>query len=272
MTFLEATNIQQVVDEFRAPDFRGGLVTMPWKTLIIPHLDQVDDMVVRLGACNHVSVTEDGALQGTNTDWVGIRDSLLRAKAPVPAGDGRHGLVIGAGGASRAAVYALATLGCKEVYIVNRDLEEVDALMRDMQNYSPQDRPNVIHVQTVQQAKLLPAPSYIVGTVPDFEPQTASEVEARNVYATLLKSKDNSHPGTMLDMCYHPLETRNLRLAEHHGWSVVDGVQVVGHQFRVQWRPWTNTEIDDRQEAAAWKILRETVLTDPTVIPPQQKL
>ena len=51
---------------------------MPWKKSIIAHLDEVDDAVLVLGACNHVSLTEDRRLRGTNTDWIGVKNCLLQ--------------------------------------------------------------------------------------------------------------------------------------------------------------------------------------------------
>jgi quinate dehydrogenase len=271
MSFLEAKSIEEVVDTFRAPDFAGGIVTMPWKKSIIPHLDHVDDIVSTLGACNHVSVNEDGTLSGTNTDWIGIKNALLGAHTSASSVAGRRGLIVGAGGAGRAAVYALTNLGCKDIYVVNRDAGEVQELSNDVQNYERSSRPSIRHVQTVQQAQDLLPPHYIVGTVPDFEPTTASEIEARRVFVEFL-SKDRPDQSAMLDMCYHPLLTRNLRLAQQYGWPTVDGVQVVGHQLKAQWKPWTGQELDEEQEKAAWAILERSSLSDPTVTPQEARL
>lgn len=265
MSFLEATTIQEVVETYRGPTFAGGIVTMPWKKSIIPYLDHVDDIVLAIGACNHVSVAENGALHGTNTDWMGIRDVLIGAQQPASTAARRRGLIIGAGGASRAAVYALAKLGCREIYIVNRDAEEVGELITDVGNYEASSRPNVTHVQTIQQARLLPSPDYIVGTVPDFKTKTASELEARNVYEEFLSKKDRPQRAVMLDMCYHPLRTGNIQLAEQYGWLVVDGVQVIGHQLQAQWKPWTGQSLTEEQEKVAWEMLRRSALSDPTV-------
>ncbi|OCT52896.1 Quinate dehydrogenase [Cladophialophora carrionii] len=271
MSFLEAKSIDEVVDTFRAPEFAGGIVTMPWKKNIIPHLDYVDGIALTLGACNHVSVNDDGTLHGTNTDWIGVRDALLEAQTSSSIVAGRRGLIIGAGGAGRAAVYALTSLGCKDIYVVNRDAGEVDGLAQDVQNYETASRPNVTHIQTVHQAQGLFPPHYIVGTVPDFEPSIASEIEAQSVYVEFL-SKERPDQSVMLDMCYHPLQTRNLRLAQQYGWPTVDGVQVVGHQLKAQWKPWTGRELEEEQEKAAWEILRRCALSDPTVTPQEAKL
>ena len=265
MSFLEARTIREVVDVYRGSEFAGGIVTMPWKTSIIPYLDQIDDIVLTIGACNHVSVAENGALYGTNTDWIGIREALIGTQRSTSTAAERKGLIIGAGGASRAAVYALTKLGCKDIYIVNRDVEEVGQLMKDVRNYQPSRPLNVFHVQTVQQARLLPPPDYVVGTVPDFEPTTVPEIEARNVYAEFLGKQDKPEHAVMLDMCYHPLRTRNVHLAEQHGWLVVDGIEVIGHQLQAQWKPWTGQNLNEQQIKIACEMLRKNALLDPTV-------
>ncbi|KIY03307.1 uncharacterized protein Z520_01774 [Fonsecaea multimorphosa CBS 102226] len=265
MTFLAASTLQVVSDAFHAPDFAGGVVTMPYKKTIIPCLDHVDDLVDQLGACNHVSVADDGTLRGTNTDWVGIKKVLLQGAPTTDPGQGPRGMVVGAGGASRAAIYALMELGCKDVYIINRDAGEVEGLVEDVHHYKTPNRPNIVHVQTLQQAQTLLCPHWIVSTVPDFEPRTLAELEARSVYIEFL-TKERPHQALMLDMCYHPLMTRNLQLAKQHGWQIVDGVQVVGHQLKEQWRLWTGEEINEQQEEVAWRILRESASSDSTVI------
>ncbi|KIW27795.1 uncharacterized protein PV07_07502 [Cladophialophora immunda] len=267
MTFLAASTLQEVSDAFHAPNFAGGIVTMPYKKTIIPCLDHVDDLVDQLGACNHVSVANDGTLKGTNTDWVGVKKALLQGEPATDPGRGFKGMVVGAGGASRAAIYALMELGCKDVYIVNRDVGEVQELVEDVHHYKMPNRPKIVHVQSTQQARELPCPHWIVSTVPDFEPRTPAELQARSVYLEFLAKKDRPHQALMLDMCYHPLMTRNLRLAKQHGWPIVDGVQVVGHQLKEQWRPWTGEEINTQEEEIAWRILRNSANSDPTVTP-----
>ncbi|OAL39638.1 hypothetical protein AYO20_01035 [Fonsecaea nubica] len=266
MTFLEASALQEVLDAFYASDFAGGIVTMPYKKTIIPCLDHVDDLVGQLNACNHVSVADDGTLRGTNTDWVGIKKALLGSEPATRAVQGLKGAVIGAGGASRAAVYALMDLGCEDVYVINRDAGEIEELIEDVNHYKTPTRPHIVHVRTAEQASTLPCPQWIVSTVPDFEPRTSGEIQARAVYVQFLTKERPPH-ACMLDMCYHPLPTRNLRLAEEHGWPIVDGVQVVGHQLKEQWRPWTGEEINKQQEEIAWRILRESANSDPTVTP-----
>lgn len=241
--FLRISSIGDIMKLFRAPDFAGGIVTMPHKRTVIPLLDYYDELVKILGACNFVYSAPNGRLHGTNTDWVGIHKAI-QARTPdhIP---GRTAMVYGAGGASRAAVYALwAGLRCSKIYLVNRDDQEVAELLQDIGQHGDSYRPDVVHVQTVSQALQLRSPHYVVATVPDFEAVTAGEIEARNILIEFLRRKD-SDKGLLLDMCYHPPVTRNIQLAEKFGWSVVHGFTVVAHQFALQWKLWTNRAIEE---------------------------
>ncbi|KAH8712046.1 3-dehydroshikimate dehydratase [Phaeosphaeriaceae sp. PMI808] len=217
----ECPTIDDVLTIFRAATFAGGVVTMPYKKSIMPLLDELDPLAITIGACNNVYLTPEGRLRGTNTDWQGIKGCLLfGAKGKGPEAIGRAALIIGAGGASRAAVYALFTeLGCGDIYIVNRDAQEVADLLEDTKAYasSPSSRkPQLIHVTSVAQAEALEAPFYVVGTVPDFEAKTEEEITARDMLTTFLKKKKK---GVLLDMCFKPRNTRILQLGRNNGWT-----------------------------------------------------
>jgi quinate dehydrogenase len=165
------------------------------------------------------------------------------------------GLIVGAGGASRAAVFTLSTqLYCPVIYILNRDEGEVAEMMRDSQKLSPV--PNIIHVQSAQQAKTLDTPFYVVCCVPDLEPQTAAE---EIVKVSLTEFLSRSEKGVLLDMCFKPRRTRIIKLAERLGWPTVEGTHVIGYQVEEQWQLWAGNERVKRLDRdGAWKILLQT--------------
>lgn len=112
----DTPDIGAFIAQLRQPDWVGAVVTLPHKRTVIPLLDEVDDHVRALRACNGVWKRGDGKLVGTNTDWQGIYGSLI---AETKEGKGKPALIIGAGGASRAAVYALSKhLDCPTIYVV----------------------------------------------------------------------------------------------------------------------------------------------------------
>lgn len=265
MRFLQSQTLEDVVKLFRSPDFAGGIVTMPWKKSIIPFLDETDELVSLLGACNIVTTTPDGWLRGTNIDWVGIKIPLLLARPPNDATT--CGMIYGAGGAGRAALYALvAEMNLKTILIINRDDDEVTDFIADTSRYKDRSNFEIIHVKSADQAKSLPAPFYIVSTVPDFEAKTPCENAAREVLREFL-SRGQGGDGVMLDMCYHPRITRNIQLARDFGWTTLDGVKVVANQFTAQWELWTQQEMPQEIKATAFSMLEQIALADNTVGP-----
>lgn len=104
----------------QALSVRGLSVTMPHKHAVFTLLDTLTPIARRLEAVNCVSIDLDGA-RGDNTDGPGLVAALRRGHGFDPAG--RRCLVVGAGGAARSVVAALADAGAAEVVVVNRTAE-----------------------------------------------------------------------------------------------------------------------------------------------------
>lgn len=241
----------------------GLVVTMPYKNAIMPHLDALDDLTIMIGACNNVyrDAVDPKKLRGTNTDWIGIKGCLLEKSEGGKAVLGRPALIIGAGGASRAAVYALHEhFKASVIYVLNRDEQEVRDLEKDTQRLlSP---PRIIHVKTTQLLEL-ETPYYVVGTVPDFEPKTAEEITVRDMLKQFLARPEK---GVLLDMCFKPRRTRMIQLAESLEWSCIEGTHVIGYQIEDQYKLWAGDEASktiDRQ--GAWRILMEQAENSPGI-------
>lgn len=138
---------QDMINFIRSDECGGGAITMPNKTAIIPYLDELTPEARSTDAVNTIvkvpfpSSSGGGGykLVGTNTDILGIKNALLRAlQAQYPDAPfarnarfakevGGAGVVIGGGATTRSAVHALWMMGLEKVYLVNRDVGEVDA-------------------------------------------------------------------------------------------------------------------------------------------------
>ena len=258
----ECPTLDDAMRLFRKSDFAGGVVTMPYKITIMSQLDGIDETAKLIGACNNVYKAADGHLRGTNTDWRGIRGCLesCTKSGTGSEGRGKPALLVGAGGAARAAVYALhRELGCNLIYVANRDESEIAALKADTEVYG--HACEIVHLDTLERSRDLVSrrgfPFFVVGTVPDFEPQ--SEVEF--AVAEILKYCLSEAPerGVFLDMCFKPRRTRTIKLAEELKWPTVEGTHVIGHQIEEQYRLWCgdqeNTPITSQIQAGAWKVL-----------------
>ncbi|KAJ5732172.1 hypothetical protein N7493_003653 [Penicillium malachiteum] len=255
----ECATLQDLLELGKKPTTAGLVVTMPYKNSVMSQLDELDELATIIGACNNVYYKhgETRRLCGTNTDWRGIKGSLLEkgneAERPSETSPA-SALIVGAGGASRAAVYALmAHLYCPRIYVLNRDDQEVLDLIRDSKRLPLV--PEIIHVKTLEQAKELDTPYYIVGTVPDFEPTTESE---RTVASLLEHFLSRPNKGVVHDMCFKPRRTRTIELAEHLGWPCVEGTHVIGYQIEEQWRFWAGEGLVSKLDReGAWNVLMQ---------------
>ena len=213
---------------------------MPNKVPIIPYLDDITPECQAVGACNTV-FWRNSRLIGTNTDVVGVRESFYQNASP-DLFQGRPGLVIGGGGAARSAVYALHKyMGCRTIYLVNRDPEEVQAVIDwcQAQGYGE----GLVHVSTESQAASLEGPGAIVACVPNYPPVTEAEWEARKVFECFL---NKPHKGAILEMCYHPTPWTEIgALSEKAGWQVILGTEAMIYQGFEQARYWTGREYAD---------------------------
>ena len=234
----ELFETESVGEEIKAaiasPDFGGASVTIPFKLDVIPLLDTLSPEAEIIGAVNTIIPVRaaDGShsLHGDNTDWIGIIESI-RSRLPVKMHSPETALVIGAGGTSRAAIFALQTLGVKKIYLFNRSSHKAQALVEAF----PDANIEVIAQLGTWSAQ---APSVIVSTVP----ASATTFDPLNTNAVYLSNEIFSNPegGVVVDMAYKPADTPLLQLAaKATNWAAVRGLDVLLEQGFVQFKLWT---------------------------------
>ncbi|KAF2161040.1 hypothetical protein M409DRAFT_28646 [Zasmidium cellare ATCC 36951] len=250
----ECPTLESVISLARDEQTVGLVVTMPYKTSILPHVDAIDEIAKTIGACNLVyrDPGKPQQLHASNTDWLGVKGCLLEKSPKGRPVLSKPALIVGAGGASRAALYALTVFfQSSTIYVLNRDDAEVEALVNDAKRL-PREI-DIIHVRPGQ-SQTLPTPYYIVGTVPDLEPRSSEE---RSLKASLEEFLSRPEKGVLLDMCFKPRRTRTIKLAERLGWSTVEGTHVIGYQIEEQWRHWAG---DERSQHLDKQQARQTLL------------
>lgn len=125
---IPASGIGEAVAAVRSLGFWGVNLTVPLKEVVCPYLDELDKDARLIGAVNTI-VNRDGKLVGYNTDVFGFLSSLEIDLHFNPAG--KKALLLGAGGACRAAVVALGRSGARWVGIANRTFERAEALVKE---------------------------------------------------------------------------------------------------------------------------------------------
>jgi 3-dehydroquinate dehydratase / shikimate dehydrogenase len=206
----------------RLPDFlncieplgiAGFSVTLPHKQAILRHLHRCDPVAAAIGAVNTV-VIRGGRLYGYNTDYIGVLRALERRIRL----HGSRVLIVGAGGAARAAAFAVAQAGAA-VFICARRRGRAAELAR------------AVRGETIP-ARDLRAASFdaIVNATPvGMHPSVhESALEARDLNCRLV-----------FDMIYRPRKTRLLQLAASRGIQTVSGIDMFIAQGISQWELWT---------------------------------
>lgn len=212
----------------RALGIEGLSVTMPHKAAVAAAVDACTADAVALGAVNSVR-REGDRLVGDNTDGGGFVDSLLEADVDP---SGRRCVVLGAGGAARAVVRALAVAGAEAVVVVNRDegrARTAAALAGDAGSVGDHD--------ALAGADLL-VQATPVGMGDD--PTLAVDPAPLPDHAVVA------------DLVYHPRRTPLLVAAEGRGLRTVGGIGMLVHQAARQFHAWTGVAAPvDAMRAAA---------------------
>ena len=126
--------LEAKVTSLRGRENLGANVTVPHKERVAGLVDRLDAAAAAIGAVNTI-VRENGSLAGYNTDAYGFVTSLKAMGGFDPRG--KRAVLLGAGGAARAAVFALAEEGVMSLVIANRTLERAESLARGSGAPSP---------------------------------------------------------------------------------------------------------------------------------------
>ena len=210
---LHAKTLKDLLACVRDIPIHGLSITMPYKQAILEHLDNTDSHTTKIGACNTVVRAQDGKLYGFNTDTAGVVRPLEQRITL----EGSRVLVLGAGGAARAAVFGLKERGC-EVFILNRSVAPAQKLARQAKARSVK-RPDLRKLSF----------DVIINATP------VGMANARE--SPLNENEINAH--YVFDMIYDPPETRLMKMAKERGAQVIPGIEMFVQQAARQFEIWT---------------------------------
>ena len=220
--------VGEFVAGLRAPGFLGINITVPHKQAVIPFLDEVDECATAAGAVNTI-VNRNGRLTGHNTDGSGFLTALRQAGGFEPRG--RRVLLLGAGGAARGVVLALAQEHVARIDIANRTLARAQQLAE------------LVHSSGID-SSAIPLPGA------DLAAQAASADLIVNC-TTIGMSHGPDEAGTPLsagqipptslvyDLVYNPLETPLLAEAAKAGAASLGGILMLVYQGAASFEMWT---------------------------------
>jgi len=211
---LQTDNVEDLLNCAREIPIQGLSITMPLKEDILTRLDKTDAISAKIGACNTVIRSQDGKLYGFNTDVAGVVRPLEQRLVL----NGAKILVIGAGGAARAAVFGLKERNA-EVWVMNRTAERAQRLARQAHAHY------ISHAQLkkLQFDVIINATPVGMNAARPQSPLEESELQTRYVF----------------DMIYNPAETKLVKMARAKGVQVITGTEMFVHQGARQFEIWT---------------------------------
>ena len=218
---VQTENLMDAVHGLRALGFAGCNLTIPHKVAAMALVDRVDPLAARIGAINTIVVEADGLLTGYNTDAYGFIQSLLDEQPDWRADTGPI-TVLGAGGAARAVLVALAERGAKDIRLCNRSLDKAQALASEFGG-------PIRAYPWEQRTELLDGCALLVNTTSlGMKGQDALELSLENLPKQAL----------VCDVIYVPLETPLLATARQRCNATVNGLGMLLNQARPAFHHW----------------------------------
>jgi len=209
------SSVEEIVKEIKAKGIRGCAFTMPYKKDIVSLLNWVDETAKKIGAVNTV-VNNDGNLEGYNTDWLGVVDSLERLTDL----KGKRVAIIGAGGAARAAIYGALERGAIISDIFNRTSEHAEKLAREFSINCA--------IRGLDEIKEARSADIVINTTPIGMKDIAEK-------ETPLPKEFIRPDQIIFDVVYSLEDTQLIKEAKEQGAKVVPGTEMVlrqaVHQF-----------------------------------------
>ena len=222
---LPGRRLPQIFEAIKAAGFTGANITYPFKQDIIPLLDAVDPEAAQVGAVNTVAIAPDGRATGYNFDRRGWHNSFAETLGANGA-RGKTVVLIGAGGAGRAVVFALMDLGAGVVVLHDRDAARAQALRADVARHYGAARCRLAA-------------------------DLAGEIAGADAVVNATQTGMTGFPGNpvpvgalkpehwVADVIYTPAETELLKAAAGKGARVLNGAGMCVHQAAAAFRQLT---------------------------------
>lgn len=224
-------DVAAAVRGLKALGVRGANVTVPHKEAVIPHLDDLSREAAAIGAVNTI-VRDHDRLIGHNTDAPGLTRALEEAQVTL---EGARVVVLGAGGAARAAVVGLAERGASHITIAARRPEQAELLAESLTPHCTCPLAATGFARDALAASFEEANLLVQST----SATLASAPDAAS-FAASLPLEQLPADTAVVDLVYKPRETTVLARARERGLKAVDGLGMLLHQGALAFELWTH--------------------------------
>lgn len=223
--------VKEALDGIKALGIIGSNVTIPHKIEVMEYLDEIDKNAAIIGAVNTIK-NDDGKLIGYNTDALGFVNSVLNEGHSL---DGKHVMVLGAGGASRAIVVELAAHGVSKITICNNTIQKAEVIAEKVRSHF--EKMEVIVKALDVKEEDLAGVDFLINTTP------LGMSSQKNL--SPIDEKITPPQGLVVcDIVYTPNDTKLLKWAQSHELKIVRGIGMLINQAISSFEIWTGLKID----------------------------
>jgi shikimate dehydrogenase len=215
--------LRQTMLHMRKKNVAGLNITVPHKQAVMEYLDGVDDLARRIGAVN-TAINRDGKFIGSNTDAYGFIANLRDGLGDLTA-YGVHVVVLGAGGATRAALLSLVEAGVARITLTNRTRESAEVLARAFAT----DATPITVAPWEDRDSILRDASLLINT---------TSLGMVSHHLLHIDVKQLPRDAAVHDIVYAPLETELLKAAAKRGLKTVDGLGMLLYQAQKAFELW----------------------------------
>lgn len=239
---VAAEELKAALSSFRTQGYAGFNVTVPHKTAILPLLDRITPLARQMGAVNTVKINADGTTTGINTDGIGFLKHL-NLNVPGWAKD-KPVLLLGSGGAARAAALALLNDKVPMIMMCNRTREKAEAIAAEL------GRGRITTVDWTDRNDAVMGAGLVVNTT------TLGMTGQPPLDIDLAKAGSDT---VVYDIVYKPLQTPLIEAAKARGLKTVDGLGMLVYQGAAAFKVWFDRDVgfDDGLRVKLYGALNE---------------
>jgi len=228
---VDGSSLSRTVAGLRDPDVIGANVTVPYKQAVMAFIDEFDDEALLIGAVNTIE-NREGTLVGYNTDAQGFLKALKEESGFDPKDN--NVLVLGAGGAARAVVVALAGAGASSLVVANRTLERAAALVDSIQYTLPSAEAIELKSDSLG---LVAANCHLIVNCTSMGMSGGEGQGETPMMSDLIPSG-----ALVCDLVYNPRETPLMHETAKAGAQVLGGLSMLVYQGAAAFGLWTDKE------------------------------
>lgn len=224
--------LPKAVGLFHAQKFQGLNLTLPHKVEVIPHLFKIDPLAKKMGAVNTLLWHPDG-YWGFNTDGHGL-ESALRKDLNVTL-NGEDVILLGAGGAARAAAVQCIERECRSLWIANRNKDRLNQLLHILHQHYPNALIKTFSVNDTEALRNLPIKATLINA-------TSLGLRSEDPVPINLNDLTGSFFWHVYDMVYRTDSTPLVKHAKMRGWPAVNGLGMLVWQGAYALKIWSGLD------------------------------